>query len=319
MSMLWAWAALGAGLIILVMSADLFVDGAAALARKLGMSPLLIGMVIVGFGTSAPEMLVSAMASMDGQGGLALGNAYGSNIANIALILGLTAIIRPIPVTADVLRRALPVLMLVTLLAVVQLMDLVVSRSNAAVLLVTFVLLMYLSISGNQQEKSSELRDLSKQQNSTAGLTFRLVLGLTLLIASSRMLVWGAVSIAEVMGISDLMIGLTIVALGTSLPELASSLAAARKGEDAIALGNILGSNLFNTLIVVGIAGIIRPVAADPMLLTRDLSLMTALTFSLFILGYGFRKPGNISRLEGILLVLVYISYTGWLIHTVLR
>jgi cation:H+ antiporter len=316
MDILWAWAALIAGLGILVFSADLFVDGAASLARRLGMSPLLIGMIIVGFGTSAPEMLVSALASFENKGGLALGNAYGSNIANIALILGLTALIRPIPVTAEVLRRALPVLMLVTLLAVFQLFDASVSRWEAGVLLAVFIFLMVLSMgkkTGQGEEKVLPATNIRVPQ-----AFFRLSLGLGFLIISSQMLVWGAVSIAHAFGISDLIIGLTIVALGTSLPELASSLAAARRGEDAIALGNILGSNLFNTLVVVGVAGLVRPITAGSEILLRDMGLMTGLTASLFLLGYGFRRPGNISRLEGGMLLLVYGGYTAWLLRSAL-
>lgn len=317
--MLWAWTALIAGIGILVFSADLFVEGAAALARRLGMSPLLIGMVIVGFGTSAPEMLVSALASFEGKGGLALGNAYGSNIANIALILGLTALIRPIPVTDEVLRRALPVLMLVTLLAVFQLLDTLVSRWDAVILLGVFVLLLFFSMGKKQTDsEAAPITAIQIENISVSRSLLRLALGLGLLIFSSQILVWGAVAIAQAFGISDLIIGLTIVALGTSLPELASSLAAARKGEHAIALGNILGSNLFNTLVVVGIAGLVRPISAGTGLLPRDMGLMTGLTASLFLLGYGFRKPGNISRMEGGVLLLVYCGYSVWLIRSTL-
>lgn len=315
--------ALVCGLALLVWSADRFVEGAAATARHFGMPPLLIGMIIVGFGTSAPEMVVSALAAVQGSPGIALGNAYGSNIANIALILGVTALIHPIRVQSTVLRKELPLLLAVTLLSAALILDFSISRQDAAILLAVFALLMTWTIVQGMKRKPDALGDEIAAQGHEkhmplARAVFWLVCGLVLLIASSRLLVWGAVDIARVFGVSDMVIGLTIVAIGTSLPELASSVIAARKGEHDIALGNVIGSNLFNTLAVVGIAGSIHPFAVAPETLTRDMLLMGGLTASLFILGYGFwNRPGRINRIEGTTLVLVYAAYTAWLIRSV--
>jgi len=308
------------GLLLLVWSADRFIDGASTTARHFRMPPLLIGMVIVGFGTSAPEMVVSAMAAMQGNPGIALGNAYGSNITNIALILGLTAIIKPISVHSRVLRMELPLLTAMTALAGFQLLDNEISRLDAAILLLVFAALMAWTIRQGMRRKDDALgleiaQEMSGDATPLRLAVFRLVIGLTLLVASSRILVWGAVEIAHALGVSDLIIGLTIVAIGTSLPELASSILAVRKGEHDIALGNILGSNLFNTLAVVGIAGSISPLTVAPEVFSRDIMTMTALTVSLFIFGYGFGKPGTgrINRFEGGLLLAGYIGYAVYL------
>jgi cation:H+ antiporter len=307
------------GLALLVWSADRFVDGAAKTARFFGMPPLLIGMVVVGFGTSAPEMVVSAIAASEGNPGLALGNAYGSNITNIALILGLTALISPIAVKSGVLRKELPLLLAVTLFAVWLALDGDISRMDALSLLAVFIALMIWTIRQGLRSKSDALGEEMAQELNAGSLSLRqalfwLFVGLILLVASSRLLVWGAVEIASGLGVSDLIIGLTLVAVGTSLPELASSLIAIRKGEHDIALGNVLGSNLFNTLAVVGIASVIQPVSVGPEVVYRDMALMGALTLSLFVFGYGFRGPGRINRTEGAVLLLSYLAYTGWLI-----
>ena len=310
------------GLVLLVWSADRFVEGSASTARHFGTPPLLIGMVIVGFGTSAPEMVVSALAATQGNSGIALGNAYGSNITNIALILGVTALLSPIAVHSQVLRKELPILTLVTALAAWQLWDGEVSRRDAVVLLVVFGGLMAWTIWQGLRKKADVLGEEIEQELEVHSMPIRravfwLVLGLVLLIVSSRILVWGAVEIAHGFGISDLIIGLTIVAVGTSLPEFASSVIAARKGEHDIALGNILGSNLFNTLAVVGVAGIIHPLAGGPEIFHRDMLVMAALTLSLFVVGYGFRGPGRINRIEGAVLLACYVGYTAYLISTV--
>ena len=310
------------GLMLLVWSADRFVEGAAFTARHFGMPSLLIGMVIVGFGTSAPEMAVSALAASQGNPGIALGNAYGSNITNIALILGLTALISPIAVHSQVLRKELPILTAVTALAAWQLWDGELTRTDAWVLLAVFAGLMVWSIREGMQKKGDAFGVEIEQELVAHAMTLRwaviwLVVGLLLLIVSSRLLVWGAVEIAQAFGVSDLIIGLTIVAVGTSLPELASSIIAARKGEHDIALGNILGSNLFNTLAVVGIAGMIHPMAVEPVILTRDMLVMGVLTVSLFIFGYGFRSMGRINRIEAVILLAAYVGYTAYLITSV--
>jgi cation:H+ antiporter len=306
------------GLVLLVWSADRFVEGAACVARHFGMPPLLIGMVVVGFGTSAPEMVVSAISAVQGNSGIALGNAYGSNITNIALILGVTALISPIAVHSQVLRKELPILTAMTVLAGWQLWDGSITRGDALVLLLVFAGLMGWTIRQGLRRRIDPLGSEIEQELVAHGMPvnrafFWLTAGLLLLIASSRMLVWGAVEIAHLLGVSDLIIGLTIVAIGTSLPELASSIIAARKGEHDIALGNILGSNLFNTLAVVGIAGAIHPLTVGPEVFSRDLMVMAGLTLSLFLLGWGFRGPGRINRWEGGGLLCAYLGYTACL------
>ncbi len=321
--MITASVAIAFGLALLVWSADRFVAGSAATARYFGMPPLLIGMVVVGFGTSAPEMVVSALAASQGNPGIALGNAYGSNITNIALILGLTALISPITVHSQVLRKELPLLAAVTALAAWQIRDGDITRGDAVVMLCVFGALMAWTIWQGMQKKTDTLAGEMEQELEVHAMPLRraviwLGVGLILLIASSRILVWGAVEIARGFGVSDLIIGLTIIAIGTSLPELASSIIATRKGEHDIALGNVLGSNLFNTLAVVGIAGAIHPMTVGPEVFSRDIMVMAALTVSLFVFGYGFRgRPGRINRYEGGALLISYFGYTAYLVSTV--
>ena len=320
--MLLPIAAIIAGLILLVWSADRFVDGSAATARYFGMPSLLIGIIIVGFGTSAPEMVVSALAATAGNPGIALGNAYGSNITNIGLILGFTALISPIAVSSQVVRKELPILLAISALAAWQIYDGELTRLDAIILLAVFALIMGTTIYQELKKKNhapQDAPDAQDTQESSISLPkaiMWLVLGLVLLIVSSRMLVWGAVEIAHALGISDLIIGLTIVAVGTSLPELASSIIAAIKNEHDIALGNIIGSNLFNTLAVVGIAGSIAPMEVSFEVLTRDMTVMCALTVALLIFALGKKGKARINRFEGALLVLSYIAYTVYLIST---
>lgn len=317
-----AFCAIVFGLALLVWSADRFVEGSAATAGHFGMPPLLIGMVIVGFGTSAPEMVVSAIAASQGNPGIALGNAYGSNITNIALILGLTALIKPITVQSQVLRKELPILLLVTALAVWQLWDGSITRTDGIVLLAVFAVLMTWTVRVGMRRKPDTLGEEVAQELTGADIPLRrgilwLVVGLVLLVVSSRILVWGAVVVAQAFEVSDLVIGLTVIAIGTSLPELAASLVAVRRGEHDIALGNILGSNLFNTLAVVGIAGTITPVTVGPEVLTRDVLVMVVLSVSLFFMGYGIRgRPGRINRFEGLALLACYVGYMGYLLRT---
>ncbi|MDD2739785.1 MAG: calcium/sodium antiporter [Methylomonas lenta] len=313
------------GLIILIWSADLFVEGAAAIARHLGMPPLLIGMLVVGFGTSAPELSVSALSAMQGNPGIALGNAYGSNITNIALILGITALISPITVHSQVIKKELPILFLVTLLAFSQLYDGEFSRMDAVVTLVVFVGVMaWMTIQGMKQHQVDSFEqevesELDAHTLSAFTAWVWLIVGMILLVVSSRMLVWGAVSIATDLGVSDLIIGLTVVAIGTSLPELASSIAAARKGEHDLAVGNIIGSNLFNTMAVVGLAGAIQPMSIPAEIIYRDWPLMATLTLALFVMGYARNGNGRINRLKGGLLIATYTGYTLYLINTVVN
>lgn len=321
--MILAIVAVIVGLAVLVWSADKFVDGAVGVAEFCGMSTLLIGMVIVGFGTSAPELTVSAISAAQGNPELALGNAYGSNIANIALILGATALISPILMQRSVLRGDLPILLAVSVLSIILVWDGSVARWNGILLLAVFAAAMAYSIHRELKkaklEKSESLSgnaDSAEPKKGSLGKSiFWLVLGLVLLVVSSRALVWGAIEIARTLGVSDLLIGLTIVAVGTSLPELASSIAAARKGENDLALGNIIGSNLFNTLAVVGLAATISPMQEIEEAVTyRDMPLMIALTVALIVLGYRRKGDGRLNRIAGAILLAVYLGYLGLLI-----
>jgi len=312
------------GLALLVWSADRFVDGAAATAGHAGMPSLLIGMVIVGFGTSAPEMVVSAMAALDGNPDLAIGNALGSNIANTGLVLGVTALVAPIAVHSKIIRRELPLLFAIGLGVGLMLWDDALTRAESLVLLAGFFGLIGWSVvaalRGHGDPLEAEtVQALESHAMPPGRALFWLVAGLVLLIVSSRSLVWGAVTIAEALGVSDLIIGLTIVALGTSLPELAASVAAARKGEHDIAIGNVVGSNMFNLLAVVGIAGVIAPMPSlAPEVLTRDWPVMMALFAALFVMGYGLRGQGRINRLEGALLLVAFAAYNAWLVRAIL-
>ena len=318
--MLLPIAAIIVGLLLLIWSADRFVDGAAATARHFGMPQLLIGIVIIGFGTSAPEMIVSAFSALNGNPGIALGNAYGSNITNIGLILGLTALVLPLAVNSQVLKQELPVLIFVTALSAFLIMDGDVLRLDAWILLGIFFIYMGWTIwTGLSNRDDSLVHDVKEELQeqeymSLAKALMWVVIGLALLMGSSQLLVWGAVEIARYFGVSDLVVGLTIVAVGTSLPELASSIAAARKNEVDLAVGNIIGSNLFNTLAVVGLAGAIAPMQIEQEVFTRDMPVMSVLTVLLLVFGFG--KKGQINRIKGLILLLAYIGYNFYLFKT---
>ena len=318
--MLLPIAAIIVGLLLLIWSADRFVDGAAATARHFGMPQLLIGIVIIGFGTSAPEMIVSALSAVNGNPGIALGNAYGSNITNIGLILGLTALVLPLAVNSQVLKQELPILIFVTALSAFLIMDGDVLRLDAWILLGIFFIYMGWTIWTGLSNRDDSLvhdvkEELQKQEYmSLAKALMWVVIGLALLMGSSQLLVWGAVKIAHYFGVSDLVVGLTIVAVGTSLPELASSIAAARKNEVDLAVGNIIGSNLFNTLAVVGLVGAISPMYVGQEVFTRDMPVMSTLTVLLLVFGFG--KKGQINRIKGLILLLAYISYNFYLFKT---
>lgn len=308
------------GFALLVWSADRFVDGAASTAKHLGMPSLLIGILIVGFGTSAPEMVVSAIAAYEGNPGLALGNAIGSNIVNIALILGITAIVAPIAVNSKIVKKEIPLLLLIVLFTGYLLLDNTLTLFEGVILLAGFFALVLWSVFAAFRSRGDSFEDqmdieLNEDIMSLKVGIMWLVFGLILLIASSRLLVWGAVGVANSFGVSDLIIGLTIVALGTSLPELAASVMAARKGEHDIAIGNVVGSNMFNLLAVIGIAVIIAPMNSIPLeVLQRDWTIMLLLTIALFVMAYGFKgRNGRINRVEGTILILCYAAYNTYL------
>ena len=309
------------GFALLVWGADRFVVGAAATARNLGVAPLIIGLTIVGLGTSAPEMLVSAMAAWDGNPGLGMGNAVGSNIANIGLIIGLTALIVPLRVSSITLRREFPVLLGIMLAAFVLVADGDLSRLDGSLLLLGMGLmlgwLVWLGLNSRSDGVDPLLAEYTEEipvgMAMPAALGW-LALGLVVLLVSSRVLIWGAIGIAEAMGVSDLIIGLTLVALGTSLPELAASIMSALKGEHDIALGNVIGSNMFNLLGVLGLPGLIHPGAVEPEMLSRDFSVMAGLTVLLLFFAYSYRRrTRHVNRIEGGILLLAYLGYIGLL------
>jgi len=304
-----------AGFGLLIWSADHFVVGASATARNLGVSPLIIGLTIIGFGTSAPEMLVAVFAASGGNPGLAVGNAIGSNITNIALVLGATAVAVPMTVHSGILKREYPLLLISTLVACLLLVfDNHLGRLDGLIFsLLLFAILFYL-VRRSMGERGRDPMKLEYEKEIPAHMPMNKALvllasGLLVLLLSSRLLVWGAVNLATMLGVSDLIIGLTIVAIGTSLPELAASIMSARKHEHEMAIGNIIGSNMFNTLGVLGVTGLINPSTLDPGVLSRDLPVMFILTLILFIISFGFRSAGKINRLEGGFLLAVFCGY----------
>lgn len=313
------------GLAILVWSADVFIDGATALAKKFSVPSFLIGVLILGIGTSAPEMVVSVLAALEGSPELALGNAYGSNIINIALVLGATVLISPIIIRKGIVKRDLPLLLLITAIAAWQLRDGILSQADGLVLLVLLFavlgLQIVLSIREGYHEHEDDIADSADSDETELSIARglgSLLLGMLMLVISSRAIVWGAVELATLWGLSELIIGLTIVAVGTSLPELVSSLSAARKGEHDMALGNIIGSNVFNTLAVVGLATVIAPISADPVILSRDVMAMGLLTILLVALCvFAFTTKRQFGRTSGATLVLFFVGYTAWLIQSV--
>ncbi|MBB1273278.1 calcium/sodium antiporter [Psychromonas sp. SR45-3] len=307
------------GFVLLIWSADKFVLGASNTARSFSISPLIVGVVIVGLGTSAPEMLVSAMAAADGNTGLSIGNAIGSNITNIGLMLGITAMLYPLQIHSKLLKREMPVLLAIITLSYFILWDRELSFANGLLLLTLMFLMLAFTIweAKNQPDDalSQEILEELPEQVSKGEAIKWLLIGIFILIASSRILVWGAVEIAEYFQVSDLIIGLTIVAIGTSLPELAATITAARKKEYDLALGNIIGSNIFNILGVMALPGLIRPGTFDSVVLTRDYPVMLGLTIALLIFSIAWRKgtTGVLARVEGGLLLAAYIGYMFWL------
>ncbi len=302
------------GFILLVWGADRLVAGASATARNLGVSPLVIGLTIVAFGTSSPELVVSAIAAFQGNPGLAVGNAIGSNIANIGLILGLTALIYPLRVESDILKREYPLLMLIMIGSFIMAADLEFDRTEGWLLLLGLVTLVIWMVRfglkrGPQDPLAEEFAAEIPSDMPMRVAVMWLLVGLVMLPLSSSFLVDGAVSIARALAVSDAVIGLTIVAFGTSLPELAAALTSALRKEDDLAIGTIIGSNMFNILGVLGIAAIISPAQIEELMLKQDFPVMFALTVLLFFMAYGISGPGRISRKSGGLLLAIYGCY----------
>ena len=304
---------------LLVWGAERFVHGAAAIANNFGVPPLIIGLTVVGIGTSAPEILISIIAAYQGNPALAVGNALGSNIANIALVLGITAIVIPLTVKSETLRREYPIMFIVMLVALLLVIDEHLGRIDGLILISgLFIMLYWMIQTGKKQKRDPMEKEFEDEipEISTPKAILWFTIGLVLLIISSRGLVWGSVNIAKAAGISDLVIGLTIVAIGTSLPELAASIVSALKNQADIAIGNIIGSNMFNLLVVFGIPGLMSPHIIDPAILERDFPFMIGLSIALFITAYGFKGEGRINRYEGGLLLAGYAAYMTVLYFT---
>jgi cation:H+ antiporter len=308
-----------AGLLLLIWGADRFVHGAAATARNLGVAPLLIGLTIVAFATSAPEILVAIVAASRGQTDLAVGNAIGSNIANIGLVLGAVAIIRPIEMTSATLRREMPALLAVSLLTVALFLDSYLSRIDGFVLLsgllIVMVWLVRLGIRSSENDPMTADYDaeIPRDMSMSAAIAW-LVVGLAVLLFGAEFMVDGAIAIAIALGVTELVIGILVVAVATSLPELAVSLVSAMKGEYGLALGNIVGSNTFNSLAVIGIAAIIEPAQLPPSVLSLHIFVLVAFTLVLFAMTYDYDGKGQISRLEGMALLAAFLAYDGYVV-----
>ena len=316
---LWDIGLIVAGLTLLIWGADRFVHGAASSASNLGVPPLLVGLTIVAFATSAPEILVSIIAALRGEPGLAFGNAIGSNIVNIGLVLGITAIIRPIPLESATLRREMPALLAVSLLTVSLFLDTRLSRPDGIVMLTGLVIVMiWLTRLGMRSSATDPIKmdfeaEIPANVSNKSAIMW-LAIGLGTLLVGASWLVEGSIGIAEDLNVSEVVIGITIVAFGTSLPELAVSLVSALKGEYGLAIGNIVGSNIFNLLAVIGIAATIQPAAVHPSVLSLHIFVMVAFTLVLFAMTYDYDGKAKLTRLEGVALLVAFIAYDSYVV-----
>ena len=316
--MLMSIISLVSGFVLLIWSADAFTNNGAKIARIFNISPLIIGLLIFGFGTSAPEMLVSGLAAYEGHPEMSIGNAFGSNIINIALVLGITAIILPIKVKQDILKKEWVYLMISTLAAGWLLLDGYLSFVDGLTLLVLLILFLFYVFRESKKDYHHEFKEIqSKPSKQEKGKTwFLLFISLVVLLTSARLIVWGGTTLAIEFGVTDLLIGLTVVALGTSLPELAVSISSAFKKQHEMVVGNIIGSNLFNTVGVLAIPGLILPFEIPNEVMSRDYPFMLLLTVLLFITSYKFKKEGVISRVEGAVLLALIGVYLYLLLWT---
>ena len=312
--MLIAIIQLVAGFLLLVWGADRLVAGASATARNLGVSPLVIGLTIIGFGTSAPELVVSAVATMKGNSGLAVGNAIGSNIANMGLVLGITALIYPLRMESTALKREYPMLLLIMLVCFLMALDGVYSHIEGWILLASLlavvIWIIHIGLHRPLSDPLAEEFDAEIPKDIPTKIAlFWLMVGLVVLPISSTFLVDGAITIARILHVTDTVIGLTVVAVGTSLPELATAITAALHKEDDLAIGNIIGSNIFNLLGVLGIAAVIQPIELLPIILARDYPALFLITGALYLMASDFRGPGRIGRRSGTVLLLMFVGY----------
>jgi cation:H+ antiporter len=308
-----------AGLLLLIWGADRFVYGAAASARNLGVPPLLIGLTVVGAATSAPELLVAVIAAARNEPGLAIGNAIGSNIVNIGLVLGCVAIVRPIQLRSATLRREMPALLAVSLLTVSLFLDSRLSRVDGLVmisgLVIVLVWLARLSMRSAPTDPIKQEYEAEIPVNVGMGrAVLWLVVGLAMLLLGAQLLVDGASDVARQLGVSEVVIGILLIAFGTSLPELAVSLISALKGEYGLAIGNIVGSNIFNMLAVIGAAATISPLTLEPDVLSLHVFVMVAFTLVLFAMTYDYEGKSELSRIEGVALLAAFLAYDTYVV-----
>jgi len=306
------------GIVLLVWGSERFVFGASATARNLGVSPLVIGLTIVGLGTSAPEIVVSTAAAVNGNPGLAIGNALGSNIANLGLVLGVTALVRSVGVHSKVFRVEFPFMFVVMGFAWYLMADGMLGTTDGLILTAEFVALLVIMVTIAARAQRSDVlqQEFADEIPATVGTARAIVwlaVGLGILLLGSRAIVWGAVSIARSFEVSDMLIGLTVVAVGTSLPEIAASVTSVLKNEPDIAVGNVIGSNMFNLLPVLALPALIAPTAVPAEALQRDFPVMLAMSVALLVMAWGFRGPGRIARWEGGVLLLAFAGYQGLL------
>lgn len=304
------------GFMILIWGADHFIDGAANIAVNLGVPPLIIGLTIVGFGTSTPEILISALAAIDGVSALGIGNALGSNIINIGMVLGITMLVTPLSMGTKKLNKEFLVLALVMALSLLLLLDLSLSYTDGFILLFSFIITLFgmAYLSMHRNKNNSLKQEYLQKKVKTYQAIINFIMGLTTLLIGSKILVWGAVGIATLLGISDLIIGLTIVAIGTSLPELVASIMSALKNEHDITIGNILGSNILNILTVLAMPGMIHPSTMDLAVIKRDYPFMVILSIILYLF-FNIGDKGCMNRLTGLFLLLIYMVYNGLLAY----
>ena len=310
------------GFLVLFKSADQFVIGSVATAKNLNISPMIIGLTVVALGTSAPEIFVAAASSLRGEPELAVGNAIGSNIANMGMVMGITALLVPLPFKREVLRHDLPIMALVTACAGLVLYDNELTIWDGLLLIGLLVLfLLRIAFDSKLSEPDAlldvaELDEIPEMPLSKAIML--LVLSLVFLLISAELLVYAVVYISKAMGVSELFIGLTVIAVGTSLPELVVSVTSALKGETDLAIGNIVGSNIFNILAVLSIPSFLAPTVLSQEIFWRDYGLMAGMTVAVLIFAYGIRSVARITRAEGLLLLVAWATYMVWLYYTAL-
>lgn len=295
------------GFVLLIKGADLFVDGASSVAAKLKVPSLIIGLTVVSIGTSLPEAAVSISASLSGNNSISLGNVIGSNIFNLLMVVGVSSAILPIVTDRDMLKRDMPINIGITVLLGILLFDGNLSRLEALLLLLLLVAYMFLLIRSalKNRVEAEETKVLSWAKS----IVF-IVLGMAAIIGGGQLVVNSAKTIAMALGMSETLVGLTVVAIGTSLPELVTSVVAARKGDSGIAMGNVIGSNLFNILFILGMAGVIKPLTADAAFFI-DTGILLGISALMLLFAFTKRK---ISRVEGITCVLIYVAYTAYII-----